>query len=101
MAFTFIEPNTTCFTINQEPLLDASSRLHLKQAFDDFTNQVPENLKIDMQGITRVNSSGLALLVELKKISFQKGIGLKFINIDQSLIRMIEEIGLDEVLFYI
>jgi anti-anti-sigma regulatory factor len=86
------------FSINQLPLLDASSRLRLKQEFDDCSTKASGSFIMDMHGITKANSSGLALLVELKKISFQKGIGLEFINIPQPLRKKIEEAGLAKVL---
>lgn len=87
------------FAINQEPLLDASSRLRLKLEFEEYSNSLPNSIHVNMDGIRTINSSGLALLVELKKISIRKGIEVEFINIHRPLLKKITDAGLDEVLF--
>ncbi len=91
--------STIYFSINQDPLLDAASRLRIKQEFDELSSRIPGSFKVDMSGIYSINSSGLALLIELKKISFQKELQLEFINMPQSLLHKVEEAGLAKVLF--
>ncbi len=91
--------NTISLHSEDYKLLDASSRLHLKKEFDALTSALTGDFRVDLQDITQVNHSGLALLVEIKKISIRKGIGLEFINIPATLLSKIEKAGLKEVFF--
>jgi anti-anti-sigma regulatory factor len=101
MAYTSTEvlSPTLYFAINQEPLLDASSRLRLKLEFEEYSNQAASTICLDMQGIITINSSGIALLLELKKISIRKRLKLKFINIHPPLLDKIVAVGLGKILF--
>jgi len=58
---------------------------------------VPE-LKLDLKGITRTDSAGLALLVEWTRLARQRGIRISFLNIPPQVLAIARVSGLDDIL---
>jgi phospholipid transport system transporter-binding protein len=49
-----------------------------------------ERLEIDLQGVRRANSAGLALLLEWSELAQEQDISLRFRNLPESLMRLAE-----------
>jgi phospholipid transport system transporter-binding protein len=47
-----------------------------------------ERLEVDLQGVRRANSAGLALLLEWLELAHRRGISLRFSNLPESLARL-------------
>jgi phospholipid transport system transporter-binding protein len=47
-----------------------------------------QRLEIDLQGVRRANSAGLALLLEWVELAHRLGISLRFTNLPESLMRL-------------
>lgn len=90
--------NTFCFT--GRAVLDATARLHLTGVFEKHPFHAGSSYLLDLSGVERVNSSGIALLIELKKISLAKGVHLSFINASQSLKNKLHLYRVDRILFH-
>lgn len=57
-------------------------------------------IQIDLQGVTRVDSAGLALLVEWQRESERVGKAITFIHVPEQLLAIASLCGLDEILSF-
>ena len=57
------------------------------------------NIQVDLAGVTRVDSAGLALMVEWLRESQRKGLGIRFSNVPEQLQSMARICGLEDILF--
>ncbi len=57
------------------------------------------NVQVDLAGVTRVDSAGLALMVEWLRESQRKGLGMSFSNVPKQLQSMAQLCGLQDILF--
>lgn len=57
-----------------------------------------EDIRIDLQGISRSDSAGLALLVEWMRSARRLGKPIQFLNIPQQMLAIARVSGLDEIL---
>jgi len=57
-----------------------------------------EQLQVDLEGVTRVDSAGLALLVEWLRESEHAGNDIVFVNVPAQLLSIARVCGLDEIL---
>lgn len=55
-------------------------------------------LRLDLQGVTRADSAGLALLVEWLKAARRRDREIAFVNVPEQLLAMARVSGLEEVL---
>jgi len=53
---------------------------------------------VDLQGVTRTDSAGLALMVEWTRNARAQGVDITFVNIPQQMMALIRLSGLEEVL---
>ena len=74
----------TFFTVNQALSLDFLSG--------------QQNIKINLSGVTRSDSSGLALMVHWLRQARQQGVEMKFENIPDKLLALAKVSNLDEIL---
>jgi len=61
------------------PLMDQSRRYFAGES---------RRLEVDLQGVRRANSAGLALLLEWLELAQERGISLRFRNLPESLARL-------------
>ncbi|HET8700604.1 MAG TPA: STAS domain-containing protein [Nitrococcus sp.] len=59
--------------------------------------QYPQ-LRVDLSGLGRVDSAGLALLIEWTRLARSLGHGLEFVNVPQQLLAIARVSGLEQVL---
>ena len=57
-----------------------------------------DSIRVDLQGIVRSDSAGLALLVEWMRAARRLGKPIQFLNIPQQMLAIARVSGLDEVL---
>jgi len=57
-----------------------------------------ETVEIDLQGVTRADSAGLALLVECLRVAERAQHGVRFVNVPLQLQSIARVSGLDQVL---
>jgi phospholipid transport system transporter-binding protein len=57
-----------------------------------------DQLTLDLDGVTRTDSAGLALLIEWLRIARHKGKTIQFRNIPRQLMAVAEVVGLDRLL---
>jgi len=57
-----------------------------------------EQVTLDLEGVTRTDSAGLALLIEWLRIARRKGKTIQFRNIPQQMMAVAEVVGLDRLL---
>ena len=57
------------------------------------------NIQVDLAEVTRVDSAGLALMVEWLRESRRKGMGISFNNVPEQLQSMARICGLQDILF--
>ena len=57
-----------------------------------------EQLKVDLKGVTRADSAGLALLVEWLRESESAGNSIEFVNVPAQLLSIARVCGLEEIL---
>jgi len=70
-----------------EGVLDFESVVPLlAQSRSQFAGK--ERLDVDLQGVRRANSAGLALLLEWLDLAHRQGISLRFCNLPESLVRL-------------
>lgn len=55
-------------------------------------------IRVDLQGVSRADSAGLALLVEWMRIAKELGKSIQFLNIPQQMLAIARVSGLDQVL---
>lgn len=55
-------------------------------------------IRVDLQGVSRADSAGLALLVEWMRIAKELGKSIRFLNIPQQMLAIARVSGLDQVL---
>lgn len=55
-------------------------------------------LRVDLQGISRSDSAGLALLIEWMRVARRRGKPIEFLNIPAQMLAIARVSGLDEVL---
>ena len=70
----------------------------LGTSFTDST--AGREIQIDLKGVTRVDSAGLALLVEWQRESERAGKAITFINVPEQLLAIASLCGLDEILSF-
>ena len=58
-----------------------------------------KNLTIDLAEVTRVDSAGLALMIEWLRESERKNLDMTFTNVPEQLLSIARVCGLDEILF--
>ena len=58
-----------------------------------------KNLTIDLAKVTRVDSAGLALMIEWLRESERKNLDMTFTNVPEQLLSIARVCGLDEILF--
>ena len=56
-------------------------------------------IHVDLAGVTRVDSAGLALMIEWVRESQRKGLAITFDNVPEQLQSIAHVCGLDDVLF--
>ena len=56
------------------------------------------SVEVDLKGITRSDSAGLALLVEWLRESERKGNRIRFVNVPEQMMLIARVSGLDEIL---
>jgi phospholipid transport system transporter-binding protein len=66
--------------------------------FLERSDQLLDGGVLDMSRVTRADSAGLALLLELTRRQRAKGSELQVVRADPAIVRMAEFFGLDEVL---
>lgn len=69
----------------------------LSKDLESMFKQCPR-LRIDLSGLDRVDSAGLALLIEWTRLTRALGHGLEFINIPRQLLTIARVSGLDQIL---
>ena len=57
------------------------------------------NVRVDLAEVTRVDSAGLAMMVEWLREAQDKGLGISFNNVPEQLQSMARICGLEEILF--
>ncbi|HAJ91291.1 MAG TPA: anti-anti-sigma factor [Gammaproteobacteria bacterium] len=57
-----------------------------------------EQITVDLKGVTRADSAGLALLVEWLRESESAGNSIKFVNVPAQLLSIARVCGLEEIL---
>jgi len=57
-----------------------------------------EQVTLDLAGVTRTDSAGLALLVEWLRLAHRKGKAIQFRNIPQQMMAVAQVVGLDKLL---
>ena len=57
-----------------------------------------ERVTLDLAGVTRTDSAGLALLVEWLRLAQRKGKAIQFRNIPQQMMAVAQVVGLDKLL---
>ncbi len=57
------------------------------------------NVQLDLSGITRADSAGLALLVEWLRESVNRGCSIDFLNMPEQLLSIARVCGLADILF--
>lgn len=57
-----------------------------------------DDIRVDLQGITRADSAGLALLVEWMRVARELGKPIQFLNIPQQMLAIARVSSLDQVL---
>ena len=57
-----------------------------------------ERVTLDLAGVTRTDSAGLALLVEWLRLAHRKGKAIQFRNIPQQMMAVAQVVGLDKLL---
>jgi len=57
-----------------------------------------EQVTLDLEGVTRTDSAGLALLVEWLRIARRKGKSIQFRNIPPQMMAVAQVVGLDSLL---
>ena len=57
-----------------------------------------EQVKVDLKGVTRADSAGLALLVEWLRESESAGNSIEFVNVPAQLLSIARVCGLEEIL---
>jgi phospholipid transport system transporter-binding protein len=72
------------------PALLAHKGARMKQGHD---------IRVDLAGVTRVDSAGLALLVEWLRESKRKGLSISFEHVPEQLASIAQICGLEEILF--
>jgi phospholipid transport system transporter-binding protein len=56
------------------------------------------DLTIDLSGVTRADSAGMALLVEWQRLARAEGGKVKLVNMPPQVVRMVRVTGLEELL---
>ena len=57
-----------------------------------------DRIRVDLKGVTRADSAGLALLVEWLRESERAGVPIRFVNIPVQLLSIARVCGLEEIL---
>jgi len=57
-----------------------------------------DGIRVDLKGVTRADSAGLALLVEWLRESERAGVPIRFINVPVQLLSIARVCGLEEIL---
>ena len=79
-------------------LLEGELNFATVSQFLDRSAELLDGGVLDMSRVTRANSAGLALLLELTRRQRSKGSELKLVNAASKIVRLAEFFGLDEVL---
>jgi phospholipid transport system transporter-binding protein len=66
-----------------------------REMFDGGSNA---SLELDLGGVTRVDSAGLALLIEWLKVARRAGRGIVYVNVPEQMMAMAQVSGLEGVL---
>jgi phospholipid transport system transporter-binding protein len=70
----------------------------LEAPFTSLTDS--RDIQVDLKGVTRVDSAGLALLVEWQRESERAGKAITFIHVPEQLLAIASLCGLDEILSF-
>lgn len=70
----------------------------LEQAGEEISGQ--SSIEVDLKGIIRSDSAGLALLVEWLRESERKGNSIRFVNVPEQMMLIARVSGLDEILSF-
>lgn len=65
---------------------------------DSMMQGAAQNILIDLQGVTRTDSAGLALLLEWMSIAKEKGLQIHFRNLPAQLSKIAEVSDLEDIL---
>ncbi len=65
---------------------------------DQLVQSASKNIRIDLQGVTRTDSAGLALLLEWMTIAHEKDLQIHFHNLPVQLSRIAEVSDLEDIL---
>jgi len=68
-------------------------------AHEGVVMEAGRDIRVDLAGVTRVDSAGLALLVEWLRESKRKGLSISFEHVPEQLASIAEICGLEDILF--
>jgi phospholipid transport system transporter-binding protein len=57
-----------------------------------------DGIRVDLKGVTRADSAGLALLIEWLRESERAGVSIRFVNVPLQLLSIARVCGLEEIL---
>lgn len=60
--------------------------------------QVSGEVSVDLSGVSRADSAGLALLIELQRLSRQQQCAIRFLNLPEQLSQILHLSELDDIL---
>lgn len=67
-------------------------------AAPDFRAQRSGIIRVDLAGVTRAESAGLALLLEWQRVAEQHGLAIAYINMPEQMQSMAAVCGLEDIL---
>jgi phospholipid transport system transporter-binding protein len=94
-TFELTEPAPGHFLLSGELSFDSVGKA-LKLTAKMFL--VPAKVTIDLGGIERADSAGLALMIEWMRRAREGGASLKFANIPEQLLAMARVAGVDQII---
>ena len=64
----------------------------------DFRSQHGDIIRVDLAGVTRAESAGLALLLEWQRVAEEQGLSIAYVNMPVQMQSMAAVCGLEEIL---
>lgn len=64
----------------------------------DFRGQRSGIIHVDLTGVTRAESAGLALLLEWQRVAEEQGVSIAYVNMPEQMQSMAAVCGLEEIL---
>ncbi|MHA6253006.1 STAS domain-containing protein [Oceanobacillus sp. CAU 1775] len=88
--------NQTVLTVSGE--IDAYTAPKLKQAFQPMLEEENQEIIVDLEKVSYMDSTGLGVFIGVLKSAKEKGSSLELINIQERVYRLFHITGLEEIM---